>query len=399
MRINALVSLAGVLLALVTAPRAQDGSDFAGWEVLDPGGRIMPYLGRQSLFLDRGVALMPRVAFADGTIDFDVAVHGQFGFAGVLFRAASADDFELIYLRTHRSRQWDALQYTPIFRGQESWQLYAGEGYTAAAEFPANRWVHIRVVVDAGSAEVFVDGAAAPQLVVRDLKREWRSGRVGLWGRGGAASFANVIVRPADRARPALSHNAAAAGLITHWSISQSLAASGVDLSRIPDALGYEPITSESSGLLNIARHRSPAAVRPADDDGRDIVFAKAVLRTPRQLRARMFFGYSDDVVVFVDGRRVFTGRSGYLFRDGSDLGTMSVDAAALDLELTPGSHEIVFAVIEAFGGWGIAARIENAPDITVEPSGAVSPRHGNGQGGRPFSSRNRRYDQARARG
>jgi len=360
------------LSAVASVAGRQDAAtpDFAGWDVADRDGRLMPYLGRQTLFLSRGIALMPNMLFADGTIEFDVAIHGQAGFAGVLFRGASSDDYELIYLRTHRSRQWDALQYTPINHGQESWQLYSGEGYNASAELPANRWVHVRVVVEGYGAEVFVDGSSVPQLRVRDLKREWRAGRVGLWGRSGAANFSNVKVTPLDRPRPTRSTNAPTPGMILQWSISRSIAATGVDLSRIPPAVTYEPVTAEATGILNIAQYRSPSSVRPANDDGRDMVFARAVLRAPREVRARVSFGFSDDVVVFLDGRPLFAGRSGYLLRDGSDLGTLSVGTTALDLPLTPGRHELTFAVIEAFGGWGVAAKIEGAPDVTVEPPG-----------------------------
>ena len=158
--------------------------------------------------------------------------------------------------------------------------------------------------------------------------------------------------------------------MILQWSISRSIAATGVDLSRIPPAVTYEPVTAEATGILNIAQYRSPSSVRPANDDGRDMVFARAVLRAPREVRARVSFGFSDDVVVFLDGRPLFAGRSGYLLRDGSDLGTLSVGTTALDLPLTPGRHELTFAVIEAFGGWGVAAKIEGAPDVTVEPPG-----------------------------
>src|SRR5262245_24701444 len=108
-----------VLAALVVSTCALNAQqpapfeDFAGWQISDRGGRQLPYLSRPSLFLQNGVALSPGEQFADGTIDFDVAIHGHTGFAGVVFRAASDEDYELIYLRTHRSRQWDALQYTP----------------------------------------------------------------------------------------------------------------------------------------------------------------------------------------------------------------------------------------------------------------------------------------------
>ena len=119
--LHALLAL-GLLAGVVTAQQPTPASAFSRWEIVDPGGRAMPYLGRDSLFLSDGVALMPDVAFADGVIAFDVAMHGQAGFAGVVLRSQSPDDYELIDLRTHRSRQWDALQYTPVFGRQEAWQ-------------------------------------------------------------------------------------------------------------------------------------------------------------------------------------------------------------------------------------------------------------------------------------
>jgi hypothetical protein len=363
------------LIILLSMPALSAGQqpafpDFTKWEILDAGGRAMPYLNRPSLYLERGIALMPDVQLADGTIEFDVAIHGHNGFAGVLFRGESQHDYELIYLRSHRSRQWDALQYTPMFSGQEAWQLYAGQGYNGVAELPANRWVHVRVEVAGYEARVFIDNAATPQLVVTDLKRAWARGRVGLWGRSGAANFSNVTVTPVERSAPARRAVAPAGdGVITRWSISQSFVAAKIDRDRLPAALTWESVPAEQSGIVNIASHRHPVVRGTADaaDDGRDTVFARTVLRSSRAQRVRLSFGYSDDVTVFLDGQPLFSGRSGYLLRDGSALGTLSLGPDALFLDLSAGRHELVFAVSEAFGGWGVAARLEGARDIIVE--------------------------------
>jgi hypothetical protein len=37
----------------------------------------------------------------------------------------------------------------------------------------------------------------------------------------------------------------------------------------------------------------------------------------------------------------------------------MSLGPEAIYLDLAPGPNELVFAVAETFGGWGLAARIE----------------------------------------
>ena len=153
------------------------------------------------------------------------------------------------------------------------------------------------------------------------------------------------------------------------WSISQSYMTSKIARDRLPDALTWEAVPAEHSGIVNIARHRHPVARASADapDDGRDTVFARTVLRSSRAQRVRLSFGYSDDVTVFLDGQPLFSGRGGYLLRDGSYLGTLSLGPDALFLDLTAGRHELVFAVSEAFGGWGVAARLEGARDIIVE--------------------------------
>jgi len=342
--------------------------DFAGWQISDQGARQMPYLNRPSLYLQNGVALSPNDAFADGTIDFDVAIHGQAGFAGVIFRAASDEDYELIYLRTHRSRQWDALQYTPVFNANESWQLYSGDGYSGVAELPSNRWVHVRVVVEEFTARVFVDNAAAPQLTVSDLKRPWSAGRAGLWGRFGAANFSNFRVTRRIRPAPVTRSAVPDAGVVTHWAISPPFAVSSVPTDRVPDNINWERVESEPTGTLNIGRYRTLLPSRAGlNEDRRSTVFAKAILRVAEGRLVKLSFGYSDDVTIFLDGVPLFTGRAGYLSRDGSFLGTMTLSADTLYVSLTAGRHELVLAVSEAFGGWGLAAKFEPGNAVSTE--------------------------------
>src|SRR5262245_39958919 len=67
---------------LVTLAAAQAAPfDASRWTLTDPGARMLPYLGRPSLFLDSGVALLNGSSFGDGTIDVDVALHGHPSFA------------------------------------------------------------------------------------------------------------------------------------------------------------------------------------------------------------------------------------------------------------------------------------------------------------------------------
>ena len=337
----------------------------ARWNILDPAGRTMSYLGAPSIFLDNGIALLPGSAFGDGTIEFDVALHGHPSFAGVVFRAASPTDYELIYLRPHRSRQWDALQYTPIFGGSEAWQLYSGDGYTAASELPSNRWVHVRLTVEGYTARLFVDRAPAPQLTVTDLKRPWTRGQIGLWGRLGGANFTNVVVTPSAAGPPAPKREPAfPSGVIGSWELSQVFDAAKVSPRALPDSrlIEWTPAAAEASGILNIARYRQPivAALANPPRESRDLVYARAVVTSPLARRVRLVFGYSDAVRIFLNGRPLFEGESRFRSRDPGFLEVMSLGPDVVYLDLAPGRNELIFAVSETFGGWGLAGRIES---------------------------------------
>src|SRR4051812_20461121 len=240
-----LISLSLALLALQTP-----AFDAARWQIADPHGAAVSYLGQPSLFLDNGVAFLRDSAFADGTIDVDIAMHGHASFAGIAFRAAAEDSFELIYVRPHLSRQPDALQYTLVFDGSEGWQLYSGAGYTAPAELPANRWVHLKLVVAGYTARLFVDGAREPQLVVTDLKRPWAHGRVGLWGRFGGANFANFAATPLQTDAPAARADRPGSDqLLMDWELSPASETARVREDRLPDArgAGWTAVRAEAS--------------------------------------------------------------------------------------------------------------------------------------------------------
>ena len=355
---------------LVTLAAAQAATfDASRWTLTDPGARMLPYLGRPSLFLDSGVALLNGSSFGDGTIDVDVALHGHPSFAGIAFRAASDKDYELVYVRPHLSRRPDALQYTPVYHGSAAWQLYTGDGFTAAAELPLNRWVHLKLVASGNQARLYVDGAATPQLTMTDLKRPWAHGQVGLWGGLGGASFSNFTVSPADTTAPPSTDGATGTSgatadghqLLKTWDLSQAFETAKVPDNAIPGraSLTWTPVVAERSGIVNIAQYR--ASVRSADSvkGSRDLAFARAVVTSSRAQRMRLVLAYSDAVHLFVNGRLLFEGESAFQSRDTSFLGIASLGPDAIYVDLRPGDNEIVLAVSETFGGWGFAVRLE----------------------------------------
>lgn len=350
------------LLLLTLAETQQIPFDATRWTLVGHGATSMTYLERPSLFIENGVALLHDSSFGDGTIEFDVALHGHASFAGVAFRALSEDDYELIYLRPHLSRRPDALQYTPIYNGGEAWQLYSGPGYTGEAELPLNRWLHVKLVVSGYTARLFVDGAANPQLTVTSLKRPWARGMIGLWGSLGGANFSNVIVSPADTTAPATrpSEPPPAPHTLTKWELSPAFETSAMKDDVLPDRVaagaGWTSVTAENSGLVNIAEYRRRTRT---SGSSLALVFARSVITASRAERMKLVFAYSDRVHIFLNGRLLFAGDSVFQSRDPSFLGVASLGPDAIYVDLRPGSNEIVLSVSEKFGGWGFAARLE----------------------------------------
>jgi hypothetical protein len=369
--------LLGALCAGTGRSRAEEVADFsaARWRFRAETARVEPKLGRQSLFLQRGYAYLDAAAFADGSVEVDVAVPRQRTFVGIAFRVVSDGNHEEVYLRPHKSGLDDALQYEPLFDGSSTWQLYSAPHYMRPAEVPKEQWFHLEIRFAGSQASVFLD-SETPLMVVPDLKRGPGPGGIGLWGGPAGAWFSKLRYQPAPAAPPpAAKPHAYAPGVVTTWELSEAFDAEGALPEAIPTITRWEPVSVEPPGMLVIDRHRKSSGRLPPSMDyekrlgraeGRRIVYARATVESDRAQVKRMAFGYSDEICVFVDGRVVFTGRSPFRFRDPGFMGVMDVENDALYLPLREGRNEIVMAVAEYFGGWGLIARFEDPAGLRL---------------------------------
>ncbi len=349
--------------------------DDPAWAMRGENTRIESYRGRKALRMGTGAAYLPDVEFENGTIEFDFSTTGVRSFVGVRFRLDPDGNGEYIYFRPHNDGKWDAMQYTPIDHGMTSWQLYSGEGYSAAAPVPADRWIHVRVEVDGSRAEVFVDGAERPALTVTDLKRGKANGGVGLAsfypgdgsGNGAPTAFADFNVRPVEAEadyRPAVTP-AAGSGIVGAWVVGPAFVPPDGEIRNIAtewvDPRWSRAVSSEESGLVNLARLSGMP-----DGSSQVGVVARFVIRSARPQEKRLNFGFSDRVVLFHDRRPIFSGDNTYRSRSPRYLGIMTIDHEAVFLQLRKGDNEIAFVVTEAFGGWGVIARLEDLDGIEI---------------------------------
>jgi hypothetical protein len=138
--------------------------------------------------------------FTNGTIKVNVLskltkqapAHAR-GFIGIAFRINEANSkFESIYIRPSNGRANDQLrrnrsiQYFsyPNYRFERLRKESAGL-YEAYTDMGLNEWIALRIVVSGDKAQLFINGAKYPSLVVNDLKH-------GADGSGGIGLFVDI---------------------------------------------------------------------------------------------------------------------------------------------------------------------------------------------------------------
>ena len=145
---------------------------------------------------DQGpLALLNDFQFHNGSIEVDLsgapakgADDSARGFIGIVFRAQSASRFEIIYLRPTNSTAEDQLRrnHTTQYSAEPDWpwdrlRSESPGVYESWVDMPTGNWTHVRVDVHGTGAQLFVNNARNPCLIVRDLKLGDSEGSVGLW--------------------------------------------------------------------------------------------------------------------------------------------------------------------------------------------------------------------------
>ena len=319
------------------------------------GAAVVEIEGRTSLYFERGEAVLDGVTFGDGVIEVDVRSSAPQAFGGVIFRVQAPGEYEDVYLRFHKSRSPDAVQYAPTFGGLTAWQLHGpGDGWGTTA-FDPDAWQTLRVEVAGEQVRVFAGQSDDPVLHTT-LRREERTGGLGIWCLLGAY-FSNFRYTPAVPSFEPLAAPEPEQGVIRSWRVAFAPADAPADRLIEPDT--WRRVTSEPNGLVNLSKFLP----HPTEGDI-PTALARTVLRSDRAQTVPLHIGYSDDVVVFLNGAPVFSGRSGFRARDPLFQGMIGYHDT-LYLSLEAGDNDLVFAVSEVFGGWGLMAKTEAAAGLT----------------------------------
>jgi len=337
------------------------------WQIEAAESERMSYLGEDALKLQGGSALLKDLDIKNGIVEFDIAVSGARGFAGLMFRVQDSANYEHFYIRPHQSGKPDANQYTPVFNKVSAWQLYHGPEYAVPATYRNDEWMHVKVVYADSRADVYID-SDEPVLRVNDLKRDVTGGLIGVNAANfSPAHFANFKFSKLADAYVLPAHFVEAqeppAGRVMSWLVSepfdleevQELSLSG---DEVRDAERWTVASTEQGGILNLASVAMEIA-------GKNTRFARLRVKSDRAESKLLKIGYSDSARVFVNGKLSYAGDNTYQSRDYRYLGTIGLFDTVV-LPLHTGENEILIAVTEAFGGWGVMAEFESLEGITV---------------------------------
>src|SRR6185436_17007696 len=110
----------------------------------------------------------------------------------------------------------------------------------------------------------------------------------------------------------------------------------------------------EPNGVLVVGRHVKRRAAQA-------VTVARLVVRAATAGPQRLYLGFSDYVTVYVNGRPIAGGDAHYSYDAPRQEGLITLSQSTIWLPLVAGDNEILFAVADGFGGWGLMGRLEPA--------------------------------------
>ncbi|HMD16366.1 MAG TPA: family 16 glycoside hydrolase, partial [Terriglobales bacterium] len=157
------------------------------------------------------LAIIKGSDFEDGIIEADIAGFPRQGakpstrgFIGVAFRVQDhGSRYEAFYLRMTNGRADDQLRrnHSAQYMSQPEfpWNRLRQESpgvYESYVDIDPEAWTKIKVVVSGRKAQLYVNGADRPCLIVNDLKLGAARGQIALWtGSDTEAYFSNLTIR------------------------------------------------------------------------------------------------------------------------------------------------------------------------------------------------------------
>ena len=343
--------------------------DTTNWNIQAKSYEFVKYKGKDAIHIDQGVLVLKDKKFLNGTIEFDMFLPEDRTYPGVMFRADEKFlNGEQWFVRTHLSGLEDCNQAAPATNGITPFQFYFGPKYSFAYNYKYNDWTHVKVVVNNNKAQVYLDHSETPNLSWK-LFNEPKAGGILIRGSRLPIHIADIKINEDNYQLKDFNpiENKPIDGLIESWKISDKFKESDLDKidnlkAVISKRTWNHTIYVEEGVSANISRK----VVRYDDQPKLNTVFAKLIIDSEKEQTKFFDFGYSDRVVVILNGKPIYKGTNKWRTRDYRYLGTIGLfDGVYLNLK--KGKNELLFAVSEDFGGWLITGKFTDTKGLTIK--------------------------------
>lgn len=312
--------------------------------------------GRESIKLN-GKVFVKGISLENGVIEVDVFAHSKRSFGGIVFRK-SEHTMEDVYMRMHKSNQADAVQYTPIFNGESSWQLY--KEFQANVSFKQGSWNNLKIEFFDKIATIHLNGIKI--MTIESLKTDQLMGEIGLFSLG-ENRFSNFKYTKLSK-EIAVDTKAVIAeidpNIITEWSVSDAIIYKGENPN--PEkfaALSYKKVATEHSGLLPISKYIKKPSFGNFEDNEEVYAVASYTLKSDVSSFKKFSFDFSDKILVFLNGKLLFEGNNAFRSKGEQFQGHLSVHGNTLNLPLKKGKNVIHCVVIDKANGWGLIGKLD----------------------------------------
>ncbi len=342
--------------------------DTSNWKIDAKAYILENYKGKDAIYLQSGSITLKDVSFLNGTIEYDIYLKDERGFPGVYFRTQENGDAEQFYIRPHQSGNPDANQAIPTTKNITPWQLYHGPRYSFPFEYTYDAWMHVKIKVNGDQAQVFFDWSETPNLSWNTFNDPQPGSVILTGGNGHGLHLADIKITTAAPRITSFNpvEGAPIDGVVSQWSVSdkfsEELLAEGADLdAAVRERKWVGEIEVEEGIAANISRIHNRF-----DGSGSNTALARITINAKSDVVKLFEFGYSDRVVVFLNGKPIYRGNNRFMSRDYRYLGTIGLfDAVYLDLK--KGENELIMAVSEDFGGWLVTGKLKDEDGIKIK--------------------------------
>ncbi|EAR14020.1 hypothetical protein PI23P_05962 [Polaribacter irgensii 23-P] len=347
------------LLSLQLSSAQNNATDIpmnsSNWKIHKGTSTFETFDNRETLLLN-GKAFVKNKKFSNGTIEVDVFANKNRSFAGIIFRKQQ-DTMEEVYMRLHKSNQADAIQYSPSYDDELTWQLY--KEYQANVTFKNKGWNNLRIEVNNNTTEVFINDAKV--LTVENLRTADNNGEIGLFAlfNNRFSNFRFTSNEVASKTNKE-TKNKKESNIISQWNITKAFPFSEDELRfNSFSKEKFATVTTESSGLLPFSKFIKKRSSGNFEKNKEVYAVASTSIESNNN-QVRLFsYDYSDKIIVYLNGVALFRGNNAFRSKGLQYQGHIDINANKLYLNLKKGKNTLHCAVIDKANGWGLIGKLE----------------------------------------